>query len=98
MNLRFDLRYLSGGDAIFGPNFGGATVYTVTRAGYSRLCPNVGRLLDFLDREGLAENTIVVYTSDQGFFLGEHRFYDKRLMYEPGCGRIRARELPGSRA
>jgi arylsulfatase A-like enzyme len=44
---------------------------------------NVGRLLDFLDREGLAENTIVIYTSDQGFFLGEHGFYDKRLMYEP---------------
>ncbi len=44
---------------------------------------NVGRLLDFLDREGLAEDTIVIYTSDQGFFLGEHGFYDKRLMYEP---------------
>ncbi len=45
MNLRFDLRYLSGGDAVFGPDFGGATVYTNTRAGYSALCPNVGRLL-----------------------------------------------------
>lgn len=44
---------------------------------------NVGRLLAFLDSEGLAENTIVIYTSDQGFFLGEHGFYDKRLMYEP---------------
>lgn len=44
---------------------------------------NVGRLLDFLDREGLTEDTIVIYTSDQGFFLGEHGFYDKRLMYEP---------------
>ena len=44
---------------------------------------NVGRLLDFLEREGLAEDTIVVYTSDQGFFLGEHGLYDKRLMYEP---------------
>ena len=45
MNMRFDLRYLSGGDAIFGPNFGGATVYTVTRKGYVAECPNVGRLL-----------------------------------------------------
>jgi glycine betaine/proline transport system substrate-binding protein len=45
MNMRFDLRYLSGGDAIFGPNFGGATVYTVTRRGYVAECPNVGRLL-----------------------------------------------------
>jgi glycine betaine/proline transport system substrate-binding protein len=45
MNVRFALRYLSGGDDIFGPNFGGATIYTNTRAGYSRQCPNIGRLL-----------------------------------------------------
>jgi glycine betaine/proline transport system substrate-binding protein len=45
MNVRFDLRYLSGGDAVFGPNFGGATIYTLTRRGYSAECPNVGRLL-----------------------------------------------------
>ena len=45
MNMRFDLRYLTGGDAVFGPNFGGAAVYTNTRAGYSAQCPNVGRLL-----------------------------------------------------
>ncbi len=45
MNMRFDLRYLSGGDAVFGPNFGGATVYTVTRSGFSNQCPNIGRLL-----------------------------------------------------
>jgi glycine betaine/proline transport system substrate-binding protein len=45
MNMRFDLRYLSGGDAVFGPNFGGATVYTNTRAGYSMQCPNIGQLL-----------------------------------------------------
>jgi arylsulfatase A-like enzyme len=44
---------------------------------------NVGRLLAFLDQAGLAEDTIVIYTSDQGFFLGEHGFYDKRFMYEP---------------
>ncbi|MDF0599992.1 sulfatase [Psychromarinibacter sp. C21-152] len=43
---------------------------------------NVGRLLDHLDRAGLAEDTIVVYTSDQGFFLGEHGWFDKRFMYE----------------
>ena len=43
---------------------------------------NVGRLLDYLDDEGLTENTIVVYTSDQGFFLGDHGWYDKRFMYE----------------
>jgi arylsulfatase A-like enzyme len=43
---------------------------------------NVGRILDYLDESGLAENTIVIYTSDQGFFLGEHGLYDKRFMYE----------------
>jgi arylsulfatase A-like enzyme len=44
---------------------------------------NVGRLLEVLDRDGLAENTVVIYTSDNGFFLGEHGLFDKRLMYEP---------------
>lgn len=44
---------------------------------------NVGRMLDHLDSEpGLAENTVVIYTSDQGFFLGEHGWFDKRFMYE----------------
>ena len=43
---------------------------------------NVGRLLDWLDKNGLATNTVVIYTSDQGFFLGEHGLYDKRFMYE----------------
>ncbi|MCB9846080.1 MAG: sulfatase [Phycisphaeraceae bacterium] len=43
---------------------------------------NVGRLLDYLDRTGLAENTIVVYSSDQGFYLGEHGWFDKRWMFE----------------
>jgi arylsulfatase A-like enzyme len=43
---------------------------------------NVGRLLDYLEEAGLAENTLIVYTSDQGFFLGDHGWYDKRFMYE----------------
>ncbi len=42
----------------------------------------VGRVLDYLDENGLADNTIVVYTSDQGFYLGEHGWFDKRFMYE----------------
>ena len=42
----------------------------------------VGELLDYLDQSGLAENTIVIYTSDQGFYLGEHGWFDKRFMYE----------------
>nr|XP_036575956.1 mucin-desulfating sulfatase (n-acetylglucosamine-6-sulfatase) [Colletotrichum truncatum]KAF6782612.1 mucin-desulfating sulfatase (n-acetylglucosamine-6-sulfatase) [Colletotrichum truncatum] len=43
---------------------------------------NVGRILDYLEDNGLAENTVVIYTSDQGFFLGEHGWFDKRFMYE----------------
>lgn len=43
---------------------------------------SVGRVLDWLDAAGLSENTVVVYTSDQGFYLGEHGWFDKRLMYE----------------
>ena len=43
---------------------------------------NVGRLLDYLDENGLTENTIVVYTSDQGFYLGEHGWFDKRFIYD----------------
>jgi len=43
---------------------------------------NVGRVLDYLDQSGLAKNTVVFYTSDQGWYLGEHGWYDKRWMYE----------------
>jgi len=43
---------------------------------------NVGRMLDYLDKAGLADNTVVIYASDQGFYLGEHGWFDKRFMYE----------------
>lgn len=43
---------------------------------------NLGKVLDYLDESGLAQNTVVMYTADQGFFLGEHGLYDKRFMYE----------------
>lgn len=42
----------------------------------------VGRLLDYLEKEGLMDNTVIVYTSDQGFYMGEHGWFDKRFMYE----------------
>lgn len=63
---------------------------------------NVGRLLDFLDEENLTEDTIIVYTSDQGFFLGDHGWYDKRFMYEeslrmPFVIRYPRKIKPGSR-
>jgi arylsulfatase A-like enzyme len=62
---------------------------------------NVGRVLDYLDAEKLAENTLVIYTSDQGFFLGDHGWYDKRFMYEeslrmPFILRYPAEVKPGS--
>ncbi|MBI4661150.1 MAG: DUF4976 domain-containing protein, partial [Verrucomicrobia bacterium] len=62
---------------------------------------NVGRLLDYLDKTGLAQNTIVIYTSDQGVFLGEHGLYDKRFMYDesirmPFLVRHPGRIRPGS--
>lgn len=66
MNLRFNLRYLSGGDAVFGPNFGGATIYTVTRAGYARRCPNVAKLLRNLKFTPLAESQMMAV------LLGQH--------------------------
>jgi glycine betaine/proline transport system substrate-binding protein len=59
MNMRFQLKYLSGGDAVFGPNFGGATIYTNVRAGYSTECPNVGRLLKNLSFTLLGESQMM---------------------------------------
>jgi arylsulfatase A-like enzyme len=64
---------------------------------------NIGRVLDYLDRNGLGRNTIVIYTSDQGFFLGDHGMYDKRFMYEeslrmPFLVRWPAGIRPGSRS
>ena len=43
---------------------------------------NIGKILDYLEKNDLAENTVVIYTADQGYFLGEHGFFDKRLIYE----------------
>lgn len=43
---------------------------------------NVGRVLDYLEENGLMENTVIIYTSDQGFYMGEHGWFDKRFMYE----------------
>lgn len=56
---------------------------------------NVGRVLDYLEAEKLAENTLVIYTSDQGFFLGDHGFFDKRLMYEESLRMPFLARLPG---
>ncbi|SDI50575.1 choline ABC transporter substrate-binding protein [Lutimaribacter saemankumensis] len=59
MNAKYDLTYLTGGDDWFGPNLGGATVYTNTRAGYVAECPNVGKLLENLEFSLAMENEIM---------------------------------------
>ena len=69
---------------------------------------NVGRVYDYLKEKGLLENTVIIYTSDQGFFMGEHGYFDKRYMYEesfrtplllrmPDCctGALRGRDIDG---
>ncbi len=67
MNTRFQIRYLTGGDDTFGPNFGGATIYTNTRSGYSKDCPNVGRLLKNLEFT-LADESLLM-----GAILDQHQ-------------------------
>lgn len=66
MNTNFDMAYLTGGDKYFGPNFGGATIHTVTRKGYQQECPNVGKLLDNLKFTLTMENTMMGYIMDEG--------------------------------
>lgn len=66
MNANFKLTYLSGGDDYFGPDFGGATVFTQTRAGYAEACPNVGRLLANLKFTLAMENQIMGLILDDG--------------------------------
>ncbi len=66
MNTNFDMTYLSGGDDWFGPNYGGATVYTNVRAGYVQACPNVGKLLQNLVFSLKMENEIMKAILDDG--------------------------------
>jgi glycine betaine/proline transport system substrate-binding protein len=65
MNMRFALKYLTGGDEVFGPNFGGATIYTVTRRGYGAECPNIGRLLANLKVSLRGESEMMAAILDQ---------------------------------
>ena len=58
---------------------------------------NVGRVLDYLEESGLADNTLVVYTSDQGFYMGEHGWFDKRFMYEESFHTPLLMRLPGGK-
>lgn len=80
MNRRFDIGYLSGGDDYFGPNYGGATVYTLAPAGYTERCENVGALLGNMKFSLALENEMMGYMLDDGMSpeaaarktLGEH--------------------------
>lgn len=58
---------------------------------------NVGRVLDYLEKHDLLENTMIVYTSDQGFYMGEHGWFDKRFMYEESFRTPLLVRLPGGR-
>ena len=56
---------------------------------------NIGRVLDYLESKGLMDNTLIVYTSDQGFYMGEHGWFDKRFMYEESFRTPLLMRLPG---
>ncbi len=56
---------------------------------------NIGRILNYLDSTGLSQNTIVIYTSDQGFYMGEHGWFDKRFMYEESLRTPFVMKYPG---
>lgn len=56
---------------------------------------NVGRVLDYLQENGLLENTLIIYTSDQGFYMGEHGWFDKRFIYEESFRTPLLARLPG---
>ena len=58
---------------------------------------NVGIVLDYLEKEGLLDNTMIVYTSDQGFYMGEHGWFDKRFMYEESFRTPLLVRLPGGK-
>lgn len=66
MNTNFEIAYLAGGDDVFGPNYGGATVYTNVRAGYAGECPNAGKLISNLKFELTMENEIMGAILDKG--------------------------------
>lgn len=55
---------------------------------------NIGRLLDYLEENNMVENTVIIYTSDQGFYMGEHGWFDKRFMYEESFSTPLVMRLP----
>lgn len=66
MNSKYAPRYLSGGDKYFGPNFGSASVYTVTRKSFAQDCPNLAKLLQQMTFDVGIENAIMGAMADEG--------------------------------
>ncbi|CAL1517672.1 sulfatase [Chitinophaga sp. MM2321] len=79
ISKEFDEKHLSGDSLVQWKYQRYLKDYLATARSLDR---NIGQLLDYLDKNGLAENTVVVYASDQGFYMGEHGWFDKRFMYE----------------
>lgn len=82
MNSRFDMAYLSGGDDWFGPNYGGATVYTLTRANFAEECPNAAKLLKQMKFSLDNENIIMSWMLDEG--MDPKAAAEKLLKENPG--------------
>ncbi|SHO46675.1 choline ABC transporter substrate-binding protein [Desulfopila aestuarii] len=82
MNANIDMAYLAGGDAYFGPDYGGATVYTTVRKGYSEECPNVGTLLNQLEFSLAMENEVMALILDDG--LKQKQAARQWLVKNPG--------------
>jgi choline ABC transporter, periplasmic binding protein len=82
MNANFEMEYLSGGDDVFGPNYGGATVYTNTRAGYAADCPNAGKFVENLKFTLEIENVVMGYILDDG--MTPEKAAEKWLKENPG--------------
>ena len=102
----WEAAYAAENDAFRRANLSGDAL---TRWNYQRYLANylrcvagvdrtIGRVLEYLDKTGLAKDTIVVYSSDQGFFLGEHGWYDKRWMYEESLRMPLVIRWPGTAA
>jgi glycine betaine/proline transport system substrate-binding protein len=106
MNLRFQIEYLAGGDSTFGPDFGGATINTVTRAGLSQQCPNLGRLLHNLKFTLRGESEMMAAILDRHetpevaarAWLASHADAEHRWLegVAPFDGQRQRRDVPGA--
>ena len=92
ISREFDEKKLSGKDLIQWKFQRYLKDYYATARSLDR---NIGRILDYLDSTGLSRNTVVIYSSDQGFYLGEHGWFDKRFIYEESLKTAFLARFPG---